>query len=179
MTTKLNEHALLILYTGTGKGKSTAALGLAARVCGHGQKTCICQFIKAEPTGEYHFFSQCGQAEIHLLGKGFVFQTTPPEERKKHCDAALHGVELVRKKLISGSFALVIADEVLDAHSLGLISLQNLFELIESIPSGTTLIMTGRTAPPEVMELAHTVTEMKEVKHHFRQGIKSLKGIEF
>ena len=175
------KNSLLIIYMGTGKGKTTAALGLASRFMGHKLKVCVCQFIKSNiDTGEYKFFDNSGDlSEIHLFGNGFIFESTSEKDRKKHCEIFNNGLNLIEERIRSGKYALIIADEILDVLSLGFISVKDIVNLRDSLPDGSHLVLTGRTAPEELLNLADTVTEMKEIKHHFTQGIQALKGIEY
>ena len=177
----MDNKSLLIIYMGTGKGKTTAALGLASRFMGSKLKVCICQFIKSnKDTGEYKFFSNTGDlAEIYLFGKGFVFDSINEKDRKKHCEIFANGLNFIGEKIQSGKYSLIIADEILDVLGLGCFTVQDIVNLREMLPEGSHLVLTGRTAPEELIKLADTVTEMKEIKHHFRQGIQALRGIEY
>ncbi|MCD6461040.1 cob(I)yrinic acid a,c-diamide adenosyltransferase [bacterium] len=175
------EKSLIIIYIGSGKGKTTAALGLAARFMGNNLKVCICQFIKSNTdTGEYKFFKNMGElAQIHMFGKGFVFERIIEKDRKKHCEIFNNGLKFIEKKIRSGKYNLIIADEILDVLSLGFFSVDDIIRLKQILPEGSHLVLTGRTAPEELIELADTVTQMKEIKHHYHQGVKALKGIEY
>jgi len=177
----MSGKSLLIIYMGTGKGKTTAALGLASRFMGSKRKICICQFIKSDKdTGEYKFFDSVGElAEIHLFGKGFVFESTSEKDRKKHCEIFYNGLNFIREKIRSGKYGLIIADEILDVLSLGFFKVKDIVNLRELLPEGSHLVLTGRTAPNELINLADTVTEMKEIKHHFKKGVQALRGIEY
>ena len=172
MTAKKN---LLIIYMGNGKGKTTAALGLASRMLGHDKNVCICQFIKQDSsTGEYKFFDNIENAEIYLLGNGFVFDDKNKESHRKSARDAL---AILRQKILSSKYSLIIADEMLDAIELGFIEPSEVIELVDY--GSSTLLLTGRKAPKELIEQADTITEMKEVKHHYQKGLKAVKGIEF
>ncbi len=179
MNTKVK--SLIILYTGTGKGKTTAALGAAVRSIGQGGRVCICQFIKSnDKTGEFLFFDKfTKQVDIYVLGKGFVRPKTDKNSLEKHCQAARKGLKFLREKLVSEKYQLVIADELLDAYNMGFIDKSELIEITDILPSGTHIIITGRSAPQELLDRAHTVTQMNEIKHHYNMGILAQKGIEF
>ncbi len=170
-----NRKNLLIIYEGTGKGKTTAALGLALRMLGHGEKVCICQFIKQDTnTGEYKFFNNCENAEIHLLGNGFVLDGKNTDAHRKSAQDAL---SVLKQKLISDKFSLLIADEILDAIDLGFIKSSEIIKLIDD--TTTDILLTGRKTPKDLLDRADTVTEMKEMKHHYQKGIKAIRGIEY
>lgn len=178
--TDLNK-GLCILYLGNGKGKSTAAFGLAARCIGHGGKVCVCQFLKSNmKTGEVQFFSRFpDDIEWYVLGRGFVTDTLTQKEREKHCQAARDGIQLLAEKLTARRFQLVVADELLDAVELGFVTPHDILHLQQHIPESTHLVMTGRTACAESIALADTVTEMNEVKHHYHAGIQAVRGVEY
>lgn len=171
-----NRENLLIIYEGTGKGKTTAALGLALRTLGHGEKVCICQFIKQNAdTGEYKFFNNlCKNAEIHLLGNGFVLDGKNTETHRKSARDAL---SVLKQKLLSDEYSLLIADEILDAVELGFIKSSEIIELVDN--TTTDMLLTGRKTPKDLLDRADTVTEMKEIKHHYQKGIKAIRGIEY
>lgn len=174
------EHSqgLVIVITGDGKGKTTAALGTALRSAGHGMKSFMIQFIKDQESGEHlsqRFLSP--YLEIIRCGKGFVRKEKG--DLQIHIDAARKGLNLAREKMESGDYDLIILDEIFPALSLGLIPLGEVLSLIKGKPKEIHLILTGRGAPPEIIELADTVSEVKEIKHAFRKGFKAQKGIEF
>jgi len=171
-----NRKKLLIIYAGTGKGKTTAALGLALRCAGHGKKVCVCQFIKqTADTGEYKFIDDtCKNVEIHLLGNGFVLDGKNTETHRK---SARDGLSVLKQKLLSGKYSLLIADEILDAVELGFIKSSEIIELTDS--TTTDILLTGRKIPKDLLDRADTVTEMKEIKHHYQKGIKAIRGIEY
>ena len=174
------EKKLCIIYIGTGKGKTTAALGLAVRSLGQGGKVSICQFIKSnKDTGEVAFFSNLSNVDIHVLGKGFVTDSLSQKEREKHCQAARDGVKLLEEKLVSGEYDLVIADELLDAVDLGFVSADHVVNLQTNFTRRTHLVLTGRNAAQSIIDAADTVTEMREVKHHYQSGIQAVRGVEY
>ncbi len=174
------EHSqgLIIVITGDGKGKTTSALGTALRSAGHGMKSFMIQFIKDQESGEH--LSQrllSPYLEIIRCGKGFVRKEKG--DLQIHIDAARKGLSLAREKMESGDYDLIILDEIFPALSLGLIPLGEVLSLLKGKPKEIHLILTGRGAPPEIIELADTVSEVKEIKHAFRKGFKAQKGIEF
>ena len=170
-------QGLLVVFTGDGKGKTTAALGLAVRALGSGLRTTILQFVKAGETGEHRALSQVapGQIEILRLGTGLVFNKPASAEARSAARAAL---ETVRARLTGGQFDIVVVDEIFPALAAELVSEQEILELADLRPPGVHLVLTGRGAPPSVIERADLVTEMRLVKHPFARGIKAQAGIE-
>ena len=177
----MTENGLVIVYTGGGKGKTTAALGMALRAVGYEHKVCMIQFIK----GSWHYgemdSSQSLTPEFELIpaGKGFVGiidDTSPKEEHEKYAEEA---IKICQEKILSEKYDLIILDEINYAVNLGLINLKSVTELIKSKPQKLDLVLTGNHAKQEIIELADLVTEMKEIKHPFQSGIKAKKGIDF
>jgi cob(I)alamin adenosyltransferase len=175
--TKL-EKGLVQVYTGNGKGKTSAAFGLALRATGRGLKVYMIQFIKGGfDYGELYTVKNLPNFTLKAFGRGkFVTSKPPQKEDVKLAREALHLAEQVVQ---SGSYNIVILDEINVALDLKLISLENVLKLIKSKPSGLELILTGRNAPEEIVEVADLVTEMKEVKHPFSTGTEARKGIEY
>jgi cob(I)alamin adenosyltransferase len=181
LRTTILKKGLVIVYTGKGKGKTTAALGMALRAVGYSYKVCMIQFIK----GSWHYGEMTSskrlepEFEIIAIGRGFVGimdDKTPVEEHKKIADEALH---IAQEKIFSKKYDIVILDEVNYAVNLGLIKLENVLELIRKKPEDVNLVLTGNHAKEELIELADLVTEMREVKHPFKSGIRAKKGIDF
>ena len=177
----MSESGLTIVYTGNGKGKTTAALGIALRATGYNKKICMIQFIK----GSWHYGEMSSskrlepEFEMISIGKGFVGiidDKSPIEEHKKIANEA---IKISVAKIQSGNYDIVILDEVNYAINLGLIKLEDVLNLINSKPVTLDLVLTGNYAKKEVIELADLVTEMKEIKHPFKQGKKAKKGIDF
>lgn len=175
------KKGLVIVYTGKGKGKTTAALGMALRAVGHSYKVCMIQFIK----GSWHYGEMTSskrlepEFEITAIGRGFVGimdDKTPVEEHKRIADEALH---IAQEKIFSKKYDIVILDEVNYAINLGLVKLENVLELIRKKPEDVNLVLTGNHAKEELIELADLVTEMREVKHPFKSGVRAKKGIDF
>lgn len=172
---------LVIVYTGKGKGKTTAALGIALRAVGYDQKVCMIQFIK----GSWHYGEMTSskrlepEFELTAVGKGFVGimdDKSPLEDHKKIADEAL---QIARDKINSQIYNIVILDEINYALKLDLINLKDVLEIIANKPQEVSIILTGNYAKDEVIEKADLVTEMKEIKHPFKSGIKAKKGIDF
>jgi cob(I)alamin adenosyltransferase len=173
---------LILINTGSGKGKTTAAIGCALRSAGHKQKVLILQYIKGTmKTGELKSIEQLKPyIEIFQLGKGFIkYKEGKPfitEDDKKDAKQAY---EFSIKKLKNGTYDLIILDEIINLLNFGLISSDEVKKIIYCRPEGSSVILTGSNAPIELIELADTVTEMKEIKHAFQKGINAKKGIEF
>jgi cob(I)alamin adenosyltransferase len=165
----------LQVYTGNGKGKTTAAMGLTVRALGAGMKVFFGQFMKCGEYSELAVLSHLENLTVRQYGReGFIMGHPSAAD----IEAASRGVSDVMDALAGGNFGLVVLDEVNVAHLLGLISLPELMAIAAARDKGTELVMTGRGAPPELIEAADLVTEMREVKHYFRTGLKARKGIE-
>jgi cob(I)alamin adenosyltransferase len=174
------ERGLVLVFTGNGKGKTTAALGTALRAVGYGRRVAIIQFIKGTwRYGEMDALERIPEIELHRVGAGFykIMGDTLPEE--VHRQAARDGLELAREKLRGGRYHLVILDEINNAVHAGLLGVQDVLGLIDDRPEEIDLILTGRDAAPEVQERADLVTEMREIKHPFQKGILARKGIDY
>ena len=172
---------LVIVYTGGGKGKTTAALGMALRAIGYDHKVCMIQFIK----GSWHYGEMDSSKklapgfELVAVGKGFVGildDNSPKEDHEKYAEEAM---KICKEKILSDRYDLVILDEINYAVNLGFINSSSVIDLIKIKPERLDLVLTGNHAKVEIIELADLVTEMKEVKHPFRSGIKAKKGIDF
>lgn len=177
---------LIIVNTGPGKGKTTAALGTAMRAVGQGLRVLILQFIKgAMNYGELQSIEVLQKAglpiEIRQMGKGFVYhkQKGSAEEIRAHEEAAAAGWQMVEGEVHSNAWDLIVLDEINYAIDFGLVDLNKVVNLLEQKPKGLHIILTGRNAKTEIINLAHTVTNMEQVKHAYEQGIKAVKGIEF
>jgi cob(I)alamin adenosyltransferase len=164
------------VYTGNGKGKTTAALGLALRAAGAGMKVYIGQFIKNADYSEIKALARFGeQIILAQYGRGCFIRGTPCDA---DIDAARNGLRALFDALTSGAFDVVIADEANVAFGCGLITEADLLALMAARPPAVELVLTGRNAPPAVVAKADLVTEMREVKHYFQQGVMARDGIE-
>jgi len=172
------EQGLVQVYTGNGKGKTSAAFGLALRAIGRGLKVYVIQFIKGGfDYGELYMIEKLPNLKLKAFGRGkFVTEKPPSKEDVKLSEEALALAEQVVK---NGEYDIVILDEINVALNLKLINLQKVLELIKNKPKHVELILTGRYAPKEIIEAADLVTEMKEVKHPFNKGYQARKGIEY
>ncbi len=172
------EKGLVQVYTGGGKGKTSAAFGLALRAVGRGLKVYIIQFIKGGfDYGELHIVDKLPNLTLKSFGRGqFIITKTPLRE---DIELAEQAFSLGKKIVENGEHDIVILDEINVALNLELISLERVVKLVKDKPKHVELVLTGRNAPPEIMELADLVTEMKEVKHPYNKGFAARKGIEY
>jgi len=172
------ERGMVQVYTGDGKGKTSAAFGLALRAVGRGLKVYIIQFIKGGfDYGELYIVEKIPNLKLATFGRGrFVTETPPSEEDSK---LAREAFELAKKVVKSGEYDVVVLDEINVALNLKMISLNKVIDLIKNKPKHVELILTGRYAPTQIIDVADLVTEMKEVKHPYVQGVPPRKGIEY
>lgn len=171
---------LIIVYTGDGKGKTTAALGLALRTVGWGGKVLVLQFIKQWKTGEHKAIEKfLPDIKIIPAGEGFVGIMGDRKKKEIHTASAKKALEYAKKEIMSKKWQTVILDEINGAIAGGLVSLKDVLTLITSKPEEVTLVLTGREAKPEIIKQADLVTEMKKLKHPFDSGILAKKGIDF
>jgi cob(I)alamin adenosyltransferase len=172
------EKGLVQVYTGNGKGKSSAAFGLALRAIGRGLKVYIIQFIKGGfDYGELYLVDKLPNLTLRAFGRGKFVTAKPPE--KEDIELAEEAFQLAKEVVESGKYDIVILDEINVALNLKLISLEKVLELIKRKPKHVELVLTGRFAPSQIIENADLVTEMKEVKHPFNRGYEARKGIEY
>jgi cob(I)alamin adenosyltransferase len=172
------ETGLVQVYTGNGKGKTSAAFGLALRAVGRGLKVYVIQFIKGGfDYGELYVVDRLPNIKLKAFGRGrFITEKPPEKEDVKLAEEALTFAEEV---VGNGEYDIVILDEINVALNLRLITLERVLKLIKNKPKYVELVLTGRYAHPEIIEIAHLVTEMKEVKHPFNKGYQARKGIEY
>ena len=177
----MSKNGLTIVYTGKGKGKTTAALGIVLRATGYKKKICMIQFIK----GSWHYgemeSSKLLEPEFEMvaIGKGFVGIIDDKSPKEDHQKVAKEAIKISNEKIQSGKYDIIILDEINYAVNLNLISLEDVLELIKSKPENVDLVLTGNYAKEEVIEAADLVTEMREIKHPFQKGIKAKEGIDF
>jgi cob(I)alamin adenosyltransferase len=172
------EKGLIIVHTGNGKGKTTAALGMVLRSLGHGYRVAIVQFIKGawEPA-EKTVLSRLGNVEFHALGEGFTWET---QDRERDIQKTYEAWETGLSFICNPDFKVVLLDEVNVALKLGYLQLEDVLAGLERKPPHSHVILTGRGAPAALIERADLVTEMKPIKHPFReQGVKAQPGIEY
>ena len=178
MKNRDRRQGVVLVHTGEGKGKSSSAFGMVFRAAGWGMKVCVIQFIKGQwQTGEQKAAERFDNIEWHALGDGFTWNTKNPEQDIK---TSREIWEFSKQKILSREFDLVLLDEINYCCGYGWISGQEIADFIrDQKPTWMHLVMTGRNAAPEVIEAAHTVTEMKPIKHAFQVGIKAEQGVEF
>jgi len=167
---------LLLVLTGNGKGKSSSAFGMVARALGHGMKVGVCQFIKSRTdTGEESFFSQQKKCDWHVLGDGFTWNT---QDRTQDIATSEKGWEVAQSMLSDPSYDLVVLDELTYLLSYKYLESNGVLADIESRPAMQHVVVTGRAATDDLLEVADTVSEIADVKHAYRAGIQAQKGID-
>ena len=173
------QKGLIIVNTGNGKGKTTAALGLAIRAWGQGLKVLILQFIKGSwKYGELAAISKMDDNIVIMpLGEGFTNKNL--EEKEKHKFVAIEALTTAEKEVKSKKWDMIILDEINYALKYDLLELNSVLKLLDEKDSSLHLVLTGRDAKEEIISRADMVTEMKELKHHYKNGIKAQNGIEF
>jgi len=177
----MEKNGLVVVYTGKGKGKTTAALGIALRASGYNYKTCMIQFIK----GSWHYGEMTSSKklepdfELIAIGKGFVGIMDDKSPIKIHKQIASEALRISEEKVRSGKYDIIILDEINYAINLELVKLEEVLELIKIKPANLNLVLTGNYAKNEIIDIADLVTEMKEIKHPFKSGISAKKGIDF
>lgn len=175
-------HGLTIIYTGNGKGKTTAVVGLTVRAAGNRMRVFFLQFIKGQwKTGERAILQNLPGVDLEVTGRGFTIERlrNPSIPLKDHAAAAAHGWEVAQQIVHEGAYDLVVLDELLGAIKAGLVPLEEVIELVRSKPPELHLALTGRNAPPELVKVADLVSEVQPVKHPYQRGIKAQRGIEF
>ena len=173
-----DEYGLLLVHSGNGKGKSSSAFGMVARALGHGIKVGVVQFIKgAASTGEEQFFRRFpDEVRYHVMGEGFTWET---QDRQRDIAKAREAWAVAAALLADPEIGLVVLDELNIALKHGYLDLEPVLADIESRPMLQHVVVTGRGAPPGLIEAADTVTEMNLIKHAFKAGVKAQKGVEY
>ena len=183
MTTPAKErHGLTIVYTGDGKGKTTAAIGLTVRAAGNRMRVFFLQFIKGRwKTGEREILRGLPGVDLEVTGRGFTIESLrdPRIPLEDHAAAAAYGWQIAKRIVAEHQYDVVVLDEILGAVSAGLVPLDEVVELARSKPLELHLVLTGRNAPAELIEVADLVSEVQPIKHPFDRGIKAQRGIEF
>lgn len=170
------EKGLLLVLTGNGKGKSSSAFGMVARALGYGMKVGVAQFIKGRSdTGEEAFFAQQANVEWHVLGEGFTWNT---QDRDRDIQTAMAGWKVTKAMLQNPEIALVILDELTYPIKYGYLDEATILADIAARPPKQHVVVTGRGASQALIDLADTVSELKDVKHAYRAGIKAQAGID-
>ena len=167
---------LLLVLTGNGKGKSSSAFGMVARSLGHNMKVGVCQFIKARTdTGEEAFFSSHPNCDWHVLGDGFTWDT---QDRSKDIATSEKGWEIAKAMLNDPSYDLVVLDELTYLLSYKYLDADDVLDDIQNKPVAQHVVVTGRAAIDELIDMADTVSEIDDVKHAYRDGIQAQNGID-
>jgi cob(I)alamin adenosyltransferase len=169
------------VYTGNSKGKTTAAIGLSLRAAGAGLKVFIAQFIKKRRCSEHKALDRFKDLiTVKQYGTGFVKRKQKTEDRKqtKATKAAQRGLEEIKKIIASGIYDMVVLDEINVAVHYNLLSVEDIMNLLNLKPSYMEIVLTGRYADEKIIEMADLVTEMKEIKHYYKKGVKARRGIE-
>ena len=172
------DKGFIQIYTGNGKGKTTAAIGQAVRAAGFGLKSYIIQFMKEFPYNEQNSLKHLSEwiTIEQFAGDDFVYKKQPPG--KKEIDKARRGLAAAKAKMLSGKYDLIILDEVCVSIYFALFSDEEVLTFMKQKPENVELILTGRYCPDNLMDKADLVTEMKEIKHYYQDGITARKGIE-
>jgi cob(I)alamin adenosyltransferase len=167
----------IIVLTGNGKGKTTAALGTAFRALGHGQRVCVIQFLKGQGNfGERLMAGKVENLDWFICGKGFLFNKDNLDEDRK---VALEGFALAKERINSDLYELVILDEITYLLHYDFLKVESIIELLRSKPQRLSVILTGRDADPELISIADIVSSIDSIKHGYQSGQKAKKGIEF
>jgi cob(I)alamin adenosyltransferase len=171
----------VVVLTGYGKGKTTSALGMVLRACGHGMRSCIIQFMKGDLyAGEWDGVKRLGDlVELIPTGMGFCGICGNPYPFEEHRANAQDAMQLVREKMASGRYDLLVLDEINNALHLKLVDLEQVLDILDGKPPLLHLVLTGRDAHPRVIERADTVSEVREIKHAFRQGVEPQPGVDY
>lgn len=169
---------LLMIHTGDGKGKTTAALGMGLRALGHGRRVCVVQFIKGSWTyGELGAAERFGdRLEFHVMGRGFTWKS---DDLEKDAALAREAWTLAAEKIASAAYDMVILDELTYLITYGMLPEADVLSVLAQRPDRTHVVVTGRNASPGLLEAADMITEMAAVRHHYRAGVKAQAGVEF
>jgi len=171
------DRGLVLIHTGDGKGKSSSAFGVIIRALGWGHKVGVVQFIKGKwVTGERQFFDHLGNVDWHTMGEGFTWDT---QDRDRDIAAAAAAFKKAGEMLVSGDYDLVVLDEINIALHYEYLSIDTVLDTLKARSDRTNVVLTGRGAKPEICDYADLVSEMREIKHPFRMGIKARRGIDF
>lgn len=172
------ERGVLVVHTGTGKGKSSAAFGLVARALGHGMKVAVIQFVKSRSdTGEEGFYRRFpNQVRWHVMGEGFTWET---QNDARDAAAARAAWEQARQYLADPAVSMIVLDEITYAFKYGWLAVETALEAFAARPAHQHVVVTGRAAPKPLVAAADTVSDVHMVKHAFAAGVKAMPGVEF
>ena len=170
-------RGLVLVHTGDGKGKSSSAFGVIIRALGWGHKVGVVQFIKGKwITGERQFFDKLGGVDWHTMGEGFTWDT---QDKDRDIAAATVAFQKAQEMMQSGDYDLIVLDEINIALRYDYLSTDTVLDALKARSNRTSVVLTGRDAKPELCDYADLVSEMREVKHPFKAGIKAQRGIDF
>lgn len=176
----MNDKPRILIFTGDGKGKTTAAMGMVLRASSYGMKIKVVQFLKSDTgSGEIAALQNLPGVEFVRRGFGFVPKRRNDPRLAEHQRVAEEGLDLAREAVLSGGYGLIVLDEICGAIAAGLLEETSVAELLKQAPACLRLALTGRHAPAALIELADTVTEMRCIKHGLQQGRKAQTGVEF
>jgi cob(I)alamin adenosyltransferase len=176
----MNDKPRILIFTGDGKGKTTAAMGMVLRASSHGLRIKVVQFLKSDTgSGEIAALQKLPGVEFVRRGLGFVPKRGDDPRFEEHQHAAREGLELAREAILSDTYDLLVLDEICGAITAGLLEETEVATLLQQAPARLRLALTGRNAPAALIELADTVTEMHCVKHGLQQGRTAQQGVEF
>jgi len=167
---------MIQVYTGCGKGKTTAAIGLAVRASGYGKKIFIAQFMKGKYYGEISALKKIKDITLVQCGGRCFIKSRP---KPKDIDIAQAAIKKVARSVREGKYDIIVMDEINVALHIGLVRINQVLEIMGLTPAKTELVLTGRYCPKEIINKADLVSEIKEIKHYYRQGVKARKGIEY
>ena len=171
------DRGLVLVYTGDGKGKSSSAFGVITRALGWGKKVGVVQFIKGKwVSGERQFFQRLDEVDWHTMGDGFTWDT---QDKEKDIEAAIAAFAKASEMMASGDYDLIVLDEVNIALRYDYLTVDAVLEGLKARADRTSVILTGRNAKQELCDYADLVSEMREIKHPFKSGIKAQRGIDF
>jgi cob(I)alamin adenosyltransferase len=176
-----SDKGLVIVYTGNGKGKTTAAMGLALRAAGYGKRVLVVQFVKVWFTGEKGGFEHLPNVEFIQAGKGFYKILGDKLPETEHVEAAKAALALAQEKIASGNYDVVVLDEIIGSVTGGLLPLEPVLALVDSKPPQLDLVLTGHKGKelPTLLERADLITEMVKIKHPYDSGILAKKTIDY
>ena len=171
------DRGLVLVHTGDGKGKSSSAFGVIIRALGWGHKVGVVQFIKGKwVTGERQFFDKLGDVDWHTMGEGFTWDT---QDKDRDIAAGTVAFQKAQEMMQSGDYDLIVLDEINIALRYDYLSTDTVLDALKARSNRTSVVLTGRDAKPELCDYADLVSEMREVKHPFKAGIKAQRGIDF
>ena len=171
------ERGVLILMKGNGKGKSSSAFGTMARALGHGQRAGLIQFIKGrKATGEYLFFKDHPNVDFHIMGHGFTWET---QDKSQDIEAARKAWSVAEEMLASDDYNILVFDELSYMFKYGYLDVEPVVEALSKRPAHQNVIITGRTMHRKLQDIADTISEIADVEHAFRKGVKAQPGVEW